>query len=461
MKSSSLYKALLFAFFISLFVLLCSCGKECSHEYMSEVTVEPTHEKEGRTVYYCLDCDYEYSSDFTPPVGHTLTEEVHEPTCTEQGYTYNYCSCGYHYNTDYVAPLGHTLSIEAVAADCDTEGYKRAHCSVCGYHYNYDVVAPLGHELSVERTFVSLDNEQASATYDCSVCGLHYVGDEVFYHDIYKGAYVSNDTAALSKGLDVSYYQHDKDANGNYLPLDWEHIKAQGYDFVIIRIGYMGKGNVGVLDPVFEMNYEGAKAAGLDVGAYFFSWAYSLEDARAEAEFALSAIEGKQFEYPIYFDIEHKQEVIESKGLTPVMLTDICSEFINILQSNGYFAALYTGDSWMKANLDVAKVTSMFDIWYARYDYSSLSGVIVTEDTWDFNKYGDQMAMWQFSETGVIEGVYYEHQKNEDGSAKQVFFDMNYVYKDYPSIMKKYGLNGYELEKDTTNLDGEYSEGII
>lgn len=458
MKKISLIKLLLFVLLLSPLVLLCACDDECSHELMSEVTVEPTHEKEGRTVYYCLDCDYEYSSNFVPPLGHTLSQELHAPTCTEQGYTYNYCNCGYHYNTDYVAPLGHTLSVETVAASCDTEGYKIADCSVCGYHYTYDVTSPLGHTLSSTRTYVSLDNEEASTTYDCSVCGLHYVGDEVFYHDIYKGAYVSN-TEVLAKGLDVSYHQHEQDGDGNWLPLDWEHIKSQGYDFVILRIGYMGSGNVGVLDEVFEMNYRDAKAAGLDVGAYFFSYAYSIEDARAEAEFALSAIEGKQFEYPVFFDIEHKPETITEKGLTPTMLTDICSEFISILQSNGYFAALYTGAYWMADNLNVSKVTSLFDIWYARYDYSASSGVVVTEDTWDFEKYGDQMALWQFSETGTIDGVYYQYQKNSDGSAKPVSFDMNYVYKDYPSIMKKYGLNGYELTKDTANLDGEYSEG--
>ncbi len=419
---------------------------------MSEVTVEPTHEKEGRTVYYCLDCEYEYSSDFVPPVGHSLTKEVHAPTCSEQGYTYNYCQCGYHFTSDYTPPLGHTLSVNSVEPTCNTEGYKVADCSVCGYHYTYDVVSPLGHELSVEKTHVSLDNEMASSTFTCSKCDLNYVGDHIFYSDIYKGSYVSNKNV-LAKGIDVSRHQHEQDGEGNWLPLDWAQIKAQGYDFAILRIGYMGSGNVGKLDPVFEMNYKAAKEAGLAVGAYIYSYAYSTADARAEAEFVMAAISGKQFEYPIFFDVE--DNLILNNATDDI--TDICSEFINTLQSNGYFAAIYANPNWLTNHMDTQKVTTLFDVWYARW-LTADTNTVVNEATWS-DAYGEQMAMWQFSQTGNIEGIYYPYKKNEDGSQKPVFFDLNYVYKDYPSIMKKYGLNGFEAQKDTANLDGEYSEG--
>ena len=442
---------LLLALFATFLVLLVACKDECDHPYMSEVTVDPTHEKEGRTVYYCLDCDYEYSSSFTPPVGHSLTKELHSPTCTEQGYTYNYCQCGYHYTSDYTPPLGHTLSIESVDPTCDTEGYKVADCCVCGYHYTFDVVSPRGHELSVERTYVSLDNEVATSTYTCTKCELNYVGDYVFYNDIYKGAYVSNSTV-VAKGIDVSRHQHEQDANGNWLPLDWAQIKAQGYDFAILRIGYMGSGNVGKLDPVFEMNYKAAKEAGLAVGAYIYSYAYTVSDARAEAEFVMQAIEGKQFEYPIFLDVE--DNLILNNATDSI--TDICSEFVNILQSNGYFAAIYANPNWLINHMDTQKVTTLFDVWYARWLTADTS-TVVNEATWN-KDYGEQMAMWQFSQTGNIEGIYYPYSKNEDGSQKLVSFDLNYSYKDYPSIIKKYGLNGFDAPKDTTNLDGEYSD---
>ena len=76
----------------------------------------------------------------------------------------------------------------------------------------------------------------------------------------------------------------------------------------------------------------------------------------------------------------------------------------------------------------------MFDIWYARYP--SLEGV-VTEAVWNEEKYGQQMAIWQFSKTGVIEGI---NKLNGD----PMYFDLNYSYKDYPTIIKELGYNGFK-----------------
>ncbi len=453
MKKSLFSKSVFFFILILYATMLCACGEECTHEYMSEIVVEPTHEKEGRTSHHCLDCDYEYSSDYVPPIGHSLSKEIHAPTCSEQGYTYNYCSCGYHFNTDYLSPLGHTLSNETIAPTCDKEGYTSAHCSVCGYHYTYDVVPPTGHVLNISQTYVSINNEKASSTYTCEVCDLDYEGDYVFYKDIYKGAYVNNSTV-LAKGIDVSYHQHQQDDSGNWLPLDWVKIKEAGFDFAILRIGYLSTGNVGKLDPVFEMNYRDAKAAGLDVGAYLYSYAYSIKDAKAEAEFTLSALEGKQFEYPIYFDVEDER-ILANKTDD---ITDICCEFINILQSNGYFAAVYANPNWLINYLQTQKVTTLFDVWCARW-LTSDPNEIVNEATWNSTEWGQQMAMWQFSQTGNIEGIYYPYKKHDNGDPMLVKFDFSYVYKDYPSIMKKYGLNGYGNPKDMTNLDGEFSNG--
>ena len=455
MKISLIPKILLSLTIISCGIALSACANNCEHEYMSEIIVEPTHEKEGRTVHYCLDCDYEYSSNFVPPIGHTLTKELHAPTCSDQGYIYNYCSCGYHFNTSYTAPLGHTLSTEVTEPTCDKEGYTAAHCSVCGYHYTYDVVPPTGHILNIQSTYVSLDNEVANSKFTCEICDLDYEGDYIFYSDIYKGAYVATDTP-IAKGIDISYHQHETGTDGNYLPLDWDKIKQAGIDFVILRIGYMGRGNTPVLDPVFEMNYAAAKQAGLDVGAYIFSYAYSLEDAQAEAEFVLSALEGKQFEYPIFLDVEYPP-ILNNISPEADALTDICCEFINILQKNGYFAAIYTSANWLETNLNTQKVTSLFDVWVAHW-ITADENTVVNEATWK-KEWGQQIVMWQFSQTGNIDGVYYPYKKDENGNPKLVSFDMNYVYRDYPSIIKKYGLNGYEKQKDLTNLDGKYSEG--
>ena len=80
-------------------------------------------------------------------------------------------------------------------------------------------------------------------------------------------------------------------------------------------------------------------------------------------------------------------------------------------------------------------MTTLFDVWYARYPSVDEN---VTEGAWNTEKYGTQMAMWQFSKTGTISGVI-----RHDGSGESVVFDMNYAYKDYPSIIKALGYNGF------------------
>ncbi len=433
MKAFSLFKVSAFIFLLSATLLLGGCGEECSHKYMSESETKPTHDKEGYTTYTCMECDYTYKSDFIAPLGHAMRKEVHTPTCTDEGYTYNYCDCGYHFSSDIIPPTGHVMSTEEIIPPaCTSIGRTVSDCTVCGHHFETPI-APLAHDLQIgARTYLSVDSQISSVTYTCSRCDLNYKGDHLFYHDIYRGAYVEN-TAVLAKGLDVSYHQHDQNASGEYLPLNWNAIKAAGYDFAILRAGYMGTGNVGVTDKVYEMNYRDARAAGLDLGVYFYSYAYSVDDAEKEAEFLLTLLEGKTFEYPIFFDLE--DPAIAAKNLSASELTDICTTFINILQKNGYYSALYINDSWLKESLDTQKVTTMFDIWYARYKSDTDT---IIEDVWNTENFGKQMAMWQFSKTGIIDGIVHTNGKN-------VTFDMNYAYKDYPTLIKGLGLNGFGI----------------
>ena len=93
------------------------------------------------------------------------------------------------------------------------------------------------------------------------------------------------------------------------------------------------------------------------------------------------------------------------------------------MQENGYYAGLYTNHTWLTTILDTARMVTLFDLWYARYPGTSVP-------TWNEEKYGKQLGMWQYSESGTINGL--------DG-----FFDFNYAYKRYADLMKKWGLNGF------------------
>ena len=97
-------------------------------------------------------------------------------------------------------------------------------------------------------------------------------------------------------GVDVSEFQG---------AIDWQQVKDAGAGFAILRLGWRGSTEGGLnLDTTFQQNYEGATAAGLPVGVYFFSQAVTEEEAREEAAFTLDALEGKTIAYPVVFDWE-------------------------------------------------------------------------------------------------------------------------------------------------------------
>ncbi len=422
---------------------LGSCSSKCLHLQKTEAVIQPTHEAEGYTVVSCTNCSYEYSTDFVPPLGHSMQTQVFAPTCTDEGYTRSFCECGYEFNSEQAAPLGHTLSLQTIEPTCESEGYTVATCTVCSESYKTNIISPLGHELKLNNGFVSINTPSATSSYSCERCNLDYVGDYLYYNEVYQGAYVDN-TTVLCKGIDVSYYNHDKAGDSTYLPLNWKKIKEQGYSFVILRVGYMGSQGSFVTDPVFEMDYAAAKEAGLGVGAYVYSYAYTPEDAQTEALAVIQAISGKQFEYPIYFDVEDQK--ILDKDISPLTLTYICKEFISTMQENGYFAALYTNNDWLTEYFVSDRVTAEVDIWYARYESDSKT---INEGQWK-QEWGKQMPMWQFSMTGTIEGINRVFEKDSEGNPKPVTFDLNYCYKDYPTIIKKFGLNGFTIPTPPT-----------
>ena len=370
----------------------------------------PTCSNEGYTLYECA-CGYSYSGSFVAPLKHDFKKTLIEATCTSEGYTEYACNCGYSYTGDFVAPLGHDFKKTVTDATCTTEGYTEYVCE-CTYSYIGDFVAPLGHKFEKNSVFPTATS--GGYTLHSCDCGYSYKADHVFYSDIIESAYVQS-SEVVAKGIDVSKWNHNIDSAGNYLPLDWELIKAAGIDFVILKVGSTKSG----LEPTFNMDYEGARAAGLEIGAYFYTYSGDTDAIKKEALDVLEWLGGKQFEYPIYFDIEDPS--LEHLGKN--ILSDMCEIFITTLQSEGYYAALYSNHNWLTYILDSAKMFTLFDIWYARYP-------LTDDPTWDEEKYGKQLGMWQYSDSGSIEGI-------------DAVFDMNYAYRDYSEIMKKWGLNGY------------------
>ena len=192
--------------------------------------------------------------------------------------------------------------------------------------------------------------------------------------------------------------------------IDFSKVKADGISGVIIRAGF---GRLSSRkDPMFETYYAGARAAGLDIGAYWYSYAVSAAEAETEAEVFLDAVKGKKFELPVYLDIEERKQVSLGK--------EVCSEmaevFCGVLEEAGYFAGIYSFDSFFGSNL-TEKVQARFSCWAARVE--NVKPV-----------YCKSYAMHQYTWKGTVNGI------NGD-------VDISYCYCDFPAVIKKAGLNGY------------------
>lgn len=161
------------------------------------------------------------------------------------------------------------------------------------------------------------------------------------------------------KCLDVSYAQ-------GYI--NFNKVKSAGYDYVIIRAGY-GKLN-SQKDSYFERNYKNAKAAGLKIGAYWYSYADSYSDALAEADVCMNCIKGKTFDLPIYYDIEEESQA----NLSKTKLTNLIEGFCSKLESNGYSAGVYATNG-MYWNIDKASLKKNYSTWLAQIDgdFSSIT----------------------------------------------------------------------------------------
>jgi lysozyme len=201
-----------------------------------------------------------------------------------------------------------------------------------------------------------------------------------------------------TKGIDVSVWQG---------AIDFNAVRNSGVDFVIIRAGY----GTSSKDKYFEENYRKAKAAGLHVGAYWYSYADSFSEAAQEAEMFLAVLAGKQFDYPVFFDMEEKKQIEAG--------TDFCSglikTFCDRLEAAGYFAGFYTSASFAGSVVTDA-VRKRYCYWCAQWA--------------DGCSYEDSCGIWQHSSNGSVPGI--------NGRV-----DMDWSYQDFPSVIIGKGFNGY------------------
>lgn len=205
--------------------------------------------------------------------------------------------------------------------------------------------------------------------------------------------------------VDVSRYQG---------LIDWAQVAAAGYKGAMLKTvstnRNLSKRADGLyIDPTFETNYRNARAAGLDVGVYYYT--YATSEAMADAELALlrQAVYGKELTLPVAVDVEDNR----LGKLDKQSLTDLTAYALHEVEQMGFYAQLYTYTGY-KYELDMARLSSRWDVWLA--DYTGKTPNV----TFNYNAH-------QHTSKGSVPGI--------SGNV-----DLNVTTLNYPKIIRKKGL---------------------
>ena len=213
-------------------------------------------------------------------------------------------------------------------------------------------------------------------------------------------------------GIDISKWQGD---------FNITKAKNSGVEFSILKIG--GADNGYYKDKRFDSNYTKCEKANLPKGCYFFGHATTIEKAVKEANYWVSLMQGKKFEYPVFYDVEGIMLALSNRALT-----EIIKKVCEIVESKGYWVGIYAGASTFRS--------CVFDSELQNYSHWVAS--------WGVEKpkltYSD-VQMWQFGG---------ETNKIRSNKINGQIVDQSYCYVDYPTLIKAKHLNGYATTTTTT-----------
>jgi GH25 family lysozyme M1 (1,4-beta-N-acetylmuramidase) len=167
----------------------------------------------------------------------------------------------------------------------------------------------------------------------------------------------------MIKGIDVS-------ENNGWI--DWKAVKENGIDFAIIRLGY-GRGH---LDTLFYKNVNEALEAGLKIGVYYYSYALTKNEARAEAEFMMHILETSgltpaKLEMGVWFDMEDGDGYKERHGMPNcLVITGMCNEFIAECNRHGYNCGIYASLDWLENRIYMNVLPEYAPVWCAEWGRS-------------------------------------------------------------------------------------------
>lgn len=238
--------------------------------------------------------------------------------------------------------------------------------------------------LYTNRFYFSGSNIYYAGPKAAALTGTFKVGKYTYTANA-SGAITASDRKYM-RGIDVSYYQ-GKD-------IDWAKVKSSGISFAFLRCGYSGTSNgKRCADSTFKDNMRKATEAGVDVGAYYFSQARTVKEARAEAAFAIKQVEasGCKITLPLVIDTEnYPGGRASSSKLSRSKRTAAVKTFCDYVKSKGYTPMIYASTSWLNNNLDMKKLSG-YQVWVAQYN--------------DTVTYKGSYRCWQYTSSGKVPGI--------------------------------------------------------
>lgn len=216
-------------------------------------------------------------------------------------------------------------------------------------------------------------------------------------------------------GIDVSAHQG---------VIDWT--KAKEYiSFAIIRAGY-GQNNI---DKQARYNVQECEAHGIPYGFYWFSYAYTVEMARKEAEYLINFIGENKPLYPLYFDFEYDSVKYAAKNgvtVTKELLHDMTTAFCEEIENAGFYVGIYANTDYIKNKYN-SEIFEKYDLWWANWSTT-------------LNR---EVHLWQFTSHGSVPGI-------------NGYVDMNKCFVDFPNIIRCNNLNGFKSDNPENDNKNEH-----
>lgn len=202
-----------------------------------------------------------------------------------------------------------------------------------------------------------------------------------------------DETSTVTLGIDVSKYQGT---------INWAEVKASGVDFAMIRVGYRAKSTGEIFeDPAARYNMQEAQAAGIKIGAYFFSSAVTKEEAREEAAFTANIIARYKITYPVAFNCEDFQSPDSRQyGLDAAQRTDLACAFLDEISAAGYTPMFYASKGELEGNAqwNTDTLASRYKMWVAQYPEKPYPETASSS-------YSGSHDMWQYTSQGTVAGI--------------------------------------------------------